>query len=580
MYILHNHIGYHTSAPKIMIVEFNGDERFVERVHAELLDGTTGLVVFSLEPQASGAVPGWKNRYFHQFDFSDFCTVGTFSFRVEADEQVITGSSFIIGDHVLFNTLVSDVLFYFKGQRSSGRWDLVDRQVPFYGSRTGCVDVHGGWYDASGDYSKYLSHLSYANYLNPQQSPLVVWAMLNLGEVLAGDSRYAGHLLEERAFEEAFLGADFLMRMQDGSGYFYMTVFDTWSKKSEERMICAFKTQKGDHLENYEAGFRQGGGMAIAALAKASRFVRNDVPEDGYTGQEYLSAAIKGYDHLLQHNVSYLDNGRENIIDYYCALMASNELYLATKNEFYLDESRKWARKLGDLFSYERQTWLAEDGSDRPFYHASDSGLPMIALMQYHALETDPVRCEALSQLLVAVFMAELNRSNEVFNPFMLARQVVQPVGGDSRSAFFVPHVNETGYWWQGENARLASLSCAAWFMACHLPSFHNEALVQRLGCFAEAQLAWILGCNPFDMCMLQGRGRNNPVYDKHHPNAPGGVCNGITGGYADEQDIDFLPVELEGRSDHRWRWSEQWICHGAWMLMALVGAIQYKSRE
>ena len=34
------------------------------------------------------------------------------------------------------------------------------------------ADLHGGWYDASGDVSKYLSHLSYANYMNPQQTPL------------------------------------------------------------------------------------------------------------------------------------------------------------------------------------------------------------------------------------------------------------------------------------------------------------------------------------------------------------------------------------------------------------------------
>ena len=39
------------------------------------------------------------------------------------------------------------------------------------------VDVHGGWYDASGDLSKYFSHLSFANYMNPQQIPMIVWNM-------------------------------------------------------------------------------------------------------------------------------------------------------------------------------------------------------------------------------------------------------------------------------------------------------------------------------------------------------------------------------------------------------------------
>ena len=46
-------------------------------------------------------------------------------------------------------------------------------------------------------------------------------------------------------------------------------------------------------------------------------------------------------------------------------------------------------------------------------------------------------------------------------NPFGYARQYVKDPGG-KRAAFFMPHRNETGYWWQGENARLASLAAAA----------------------------------------------------------------------------------------------------------------------
>jgi len=41
---------------------------------------------------------------------------------------------------------------------------LRDRGAPASAPYRACrVDVHGGWYDASGDRSKYLSHLSYAN---------------------------------------------------------------------------------------------------------------------------------------------------------------------------------------------------------------------------------------------------------------------------------------------------------------------------------------------------------------------------------------------------------------------------------
>ena len=77
------------------------------------------------------------------------------------------------------------------------------------------VDVHGGWFDASGDVSKYFSHLSYANYYNPQQTPMAVWAMLEAAELLDGIKSKRLEGLRPRLEEEALYGADFLVRMQD-----------------------------------------------------------------------------------------------------------------------------------------------------------------------------------------------------------------------------------------------------------------------------------------------------------------------------------------------------------------------------
>jgi hypothetical protein len=90
------------------------------------------------------------------------------------------------------------------------------------------------------------------------------------------------------------------------------------------------------------------------------------------------------------------------------------------------------------------------------------------------------------------------------------------------------------------------------------------------LEAYARDQLNWILGLNPFDACMLHGFGRNNPEYEPDYPNAFGGICNGITAGFADEEDIDFLPDLYARRREQRWRWSEQWIPHAAWYLLAV----------
>jgi hypothetical protein len=74
---------------------------------------------------------------------------------------------------------------------------------------------------------------------------------------------------------------------------------------------------------------------------------------------------------------------------------------------------------------------------------------------------------------------------------------------------------------------------------------------------------------------MLHAKGRNNIAYmffdSYEYTNAPGGICNGITGGYTDEEDIDFgLRYAATGKDDD-WRWAEQWLPHAAWYLYAVA---------
>ena len=67
------------------------------------------------------------------------------------------------------NTL-SSVIYYFKGQRCSGLLDQADHNLKFEDS-TNTADVHGGWFDATGDYGKHLSHLSFSTYFNHATNP-------------------------------------------------------------------------------------------------------------------------------------------------------------------------------------------------------------------------------------------------------------------------------------------------------------------------------------------------------------------------------------------------------------------------
>ncbi|ODZ57501.1 glycoside hydrolase family 9 protein [Vibrio parahaemolyticus] len=569
MLLLTNHIGYERLGPKKAIIQT--EQPHLSSYTAQLICATSEQTVATFAVEEQGKVANWHQGYFYLIDFSSFTDSGDYFLQVEDSRS----SYFTVGEHILLNQTLSDVIHYFKSQRCGGVFDQQDRQVPVLNANQ-TVDVHGGWYDASGDVSKYLSHLSYANYLNPQQTPMVVWNILKGLSLLEGSEDIAA-FTRTRLIEEALFGADFLVRMQNEKGFFYMTVFDKWSKDTAQREICAYETQLGHKFDDYQAGFRQGGGVTIAALAAASRLgVHGE-----YDQQKYRNAAENGYWHLKEHNTQYLNDGEENIIDEYCALLASVELFKATKETRYLEESRLWAQHLVARQMSDEQMqhfWSANQDGSRPYFHAAEAGLPVIALCEYLAIEDDSVQTESVKRIVNRACEFEIKISNKVTNPFGYPRQYVKGVNESKRDAFFVAHNNESGYWWQGENARLGSLATMAYLAQPHIAS---QEIQQQLFVFAQDALNWIVGLNPYDMCMLDGHGRNNPDYLPQYGffNAKGGVCNGITGGFEDEEDIAFNPPAQKDDMLQNWRWGEQWIPHGAWYLLAVMSQAQHISQ-
>ncbi|EPT9252092.1 glycoside hydrolase family 9 protein [Vibrio alginolyticus] len=569
MLLLTNHIGYERLGPKKAIIQT--EQPHLSSYTAQLICATSEQTVATFAVEEQGKVANWHQGYFYLIDFSSFTTSGDYFLQVEDTRSF----SFIVGEHILLDQTLSDVIHYFKSQRCGGIFDQQDRQLPVLNSNKK-VDVHGGWYDASGDVSKYLSHLSYANYLNPQQTPMVVWNILKGVSLLEGSEDIAA-FTRTRLIEEALFGADFLVRMQNEKGFFYMTVFDKWSKDTAQREICAYETQLGHKFDDYQAGFRQGGGVAIAALAAASRLSVHGE----YDQQKYRNAAENGYWHLKEHNTQYLNDGEENIIDEYCALLACVELFKATKETRYLEESRLWAKRLVARQMSDEQIqhfWSANQDGSRPYFHAAEAGLPVIALCEYLSIEDDSARAESVKRIVNLACEFEITISNKVINPFGYPRQYVKGVNESKREAFFVAHNNESGYWWQGENARLGSLATMAYLAQPHIAS---QEVQQQLSVFAQDALNWVVGLNPYDMCMLDGHGRNNPDYLPQYGffNAKGGVCNGITGGFEDEEDIAFNPPAQKEDVLQNWRWGEQWIPHGAWYLLAIMSQAQHVSQ-
>ncbi len=453
------------------------------------------------------------------------------------------------------------------------------------------LDLHGGWYDATGDYGKHLSHLSFSSYFNPQQIPLVVYSLLKTNELLANRKGTDYRQFIRRILDEATYGADYLVRLQAKGGSFYRSISAPGPGKlakdraiSPEQQSYRIKQSKdqsfgGDRTVNdwrsYQSSFRSGGGMAIAALAMASM---TEVSGDFSTAR-YLQAAEDAFAFLDKENPAMTNDGKENIVDDYCALTAATELYKATRNDIYRTAAETRAQKLiSRLTSSGNETdyWRADD-ADRPFFHPSDAGLPLVSLLYYCPYATTATQ-SAIKSAALRSLRHELAITHEVNNPFGYSRQLVQDTLGERHSAFFFPHGSEASPWWQGEDARLSSMAAAA---RLAIPLFAGDSpngdkkFTDSLETFALDQLNWILGLNPYDASMLQGTGHNNPAYGFfgtfEYTNAPGGIVNGVTSGLDDESGIDFNLSYATTHKDYDWRWAEQWLPHDAWYLLAIA---------
>jgi hypothetical protein len=691
--ILVNEVGYEQSGPKRAVIHSSAAIADSE-AYLVNLQGNTQMKI-NLSTQTD--VNGWSGRKFKVADFSDFEQNGTYRLKVGSKES----QSFKIGKKILQTETGSFQVSFFNGMRNR---DEGDRNLPIYGgSKT--QNIYGGWWDATGDPGKHISHLSYANYFNPQQIPLVVWALLHANEMQA-------ETFGTSAKQEAAWGADYLLRALSTEGYFYMSVFDSWGQGSRE--ICAWSGEEGIRSAAYQSAMREGGGMSIAALARASKM---NISGDSSAAQ-YLAGAMRAYAHLKANPTRYQDDGIENIIDDYTGLLAATELYNATNEEQYLTDAKTRTESLLSRLSDEGWFYTVKKNgqNQRPFYHAADEGLPIVALARYVEI-CKPENKQAIRNAIKKNLQWYAKITYERPNPFEYAKMYgtvgnVDPgsvnlaLGGTATASrsednyppnlaidgssttrwssyqngaennnqwlavdlgdtykvnkviinweaaygksyrieissngtnwttvanianntsggikehafastnarhvrmygverglehggfslysfdiygeqleqqpstphnarFFIPHTNETGYWWQGENARIASLS-AAFIMGAQLSDPSGKFWADTLFGMASAQLDWILGKNPFAVTMMHGFGKTNyPNYPATRglANIKGGICNGITAKRGNESDLEWSPDGYDGDAWRSWRWIEQWLPHNAWYLIAI----------
>lgn len=577
-----NQVAFELNAPKIALIGSDQPLK-LNQAHFSVIDTkehryfSSKLVELPEFNQWQAANSHKSKLYYYQADFSAFQTEGEFQLAITVDEQTIISSSFSINKQALFKKTVTALLEYFNGSRNDEAYNYQqDKHIRIFGSDR-YVDVRGGYNDAGGDTGKYLSHLSYANFFNPQQLAHVTWALAysyqNVPEL------YQELNLAERMIEEVFWGADYLHRILDEQGYFYMTVFDQWNTNNAERVVTAYVGADGIYSEDYQSAFRQGAGSAIAALARAAVLAKTTGKQGEYSGTQYLADAEKAFRHLVKYNVDYCDDGKENIIDDYTALLAATELFRATKNAYYLTAARTRADNLAARLT--KEGWFISNDIEsenlRPFYHAAEAGFPIVALSQYITVEDDAELINQAKQVIAKNLAYQLTLNAKVSNPFNYARQPFKiykkgVLASQLQEGFFIPHANETNYWWQGESARLSSLAMAAIvggrvINANEQSNNINFGVDTSLAIFAQNQMDWTLGRNPYHLSMLNGFGVNNPLPYEGLSMVRGGISNGITG---DKNSDEGRGIEFGPETDwHNWRWVEQWLPHSTWFLLA-----------
>lgn len=283
MEVLVNHLGYDAGGRKTAVYQGKREDRPVH--FCVRREG--GETVFEGTPAECGEVAQWNTGYYWTLDFSDWKGEGVFCICLETSFGTVVSESFEIRQSLITMRLINAACYYFKAQRSSGEWLHEDRSLSFDGERAGRVDVHGGWYDATGDYGIHLSHLSHGTVHNPQQASFSAYTFFKAAEELTASGNEQYTMLKRRMLDEGCFGADFLMRLRAPSGGFFRSIsranalahvrgnrkigFEYHGSSSQFSEKAATADEEVVNDTNYEVSLRSGGGTAIAALAAASR---------------------------------------------------------------------------------------------------------------------------------------------------------------------------------------------------------------------------------------------------------------------------------------------------------------------
>jgi len=488
---------------------------------------------------AEGSMKDFGRRFWNAqewtADFSEVVDPGSYwleaSWKEARRERSLRTSVFEIDAQLHRLRLIPSQLSFFHEYRCGERCHT-DSPLP------------GGHHDATGDWSVRMWSM-----------PHVVYGLARYLEVDPSSS--------DAAREEIAHALDWCLKMQGENGEVYEGVVPPnetsdnnvrpWQEKAPRTI------QKKDNL-----GYRL---SYIAGLARAAKALR-DI--DSELAARALAAAVKSREFTLKDAESLKDTGE--IGNW---IWANMELYRATGEARYLDESKKYAevqlkRQHRRNDEVEGATVCGDffDGEDlKKFGRHQYKTFHMLGiyagLIELHGAlsPSDPLWWPvhaALERLVHGYFKPMASVTPYGLVGKALEREQI----GDKFGIFFFDNARA----WDGAHFGYNSDYLAEGLMAL---DYARQTGQPQLIDFAENQVGWILGINPLGYSMIDGIGtRIAPMIDDRL--GTGRIFGGIPNGYEGEG-AKNLPIWGE-----TWNSAEYWLPHNSYFL-PLIAELQWK---
>lgn len=554
--ILVNQVGYQTGREKTVILQIY-DSLQTKPGGVFYILNLTGDTVFKGNFLSRGKINegirgDWGARYWTG-DFTSLNTPGEYQVRVQAEGKIYSSFNFRIGPDVIFKETIVPAFRWFWYQRCGFAvpglhmaCHLDDARIPD-NMGGGYRSASGGWHNA-GDFNKYASI-----------SCRSVYALTTLARE-AKDLGLSDNI-REQVTGEALWGAEFLYKMVlPGKGLIYEEVWNDYSYWGPPERETDNLTRTAD-----DRPFRgiSPSAMTSCALAATARLTgRNDFRKAAeelwktavdslYIDREeiWTTTSGGGQPELENNKLARLIRRTADL------LLADLELEVLTGDKRYFESAQLHAKSLIEYQNIEG-SWVS-DVYSRTVYQ----GIPPAALALYARAYPGTETSEKVLNAL-RLWVGYIQQITD--NPFSL-------ISWD-RGVFFNPYIlrpDQRHWWYTGQNSQYLS---NAWALYLAAPLIRESDAIG----IADCQLDWILGLNPYGICMMEGKGRLN-IPNYHHRWAPsagrGGVPGAIPNGFCrlhpdqDRPYMDMLGINYNT--------TEPWEPHNAFYILAVSARIE-----